>query len=115
MTFTSTKQFDKQFKKLSKKYRTLSEDIVVFHRLFKRLVPVITQRQSKHHVILHSDSQSNLFVIKSRLQCRALKGSSLRVVYVFDQELSSVTMLEIYFKGDRPREDESLWKTFLKK
>lgn len=115
MQLTSTQKFSKELKKLTKKYKTLSQDIEIFRKLIIKLLDVILVKSTNHHAILHRDDAQMVFVLKSRLQCRALKKSSLRVIYVYEKEKQLITFIEIYFKGDKQVEDETRWREFLRK
>jgi len=54
-----------------------------------------------------------VFVFKSRLQCRALRASSLRVVYAYQAAKNKVIFLEIFFKGKKENENSKRWKEFI--
>lgn len=100
MQFRYSDEFEKEFKKLKKKYRTLESDLAV---LKKAIIAEPTGDGSKHWNVLHqTDVQC---VVKVRLMCRALKGSSMRVVYRYDGEYAEVLFIELYYKGDKDNED----------
>ncbi|MDO8527890.1 MAG: hypothetical protein Q7T03_09415 [Deltaproteobacteria bacterium] len=99
MTFDAGPEFTKEFKRLAKKYRSLSDDL----EEFKRLLLIQPLGNSKHFnvIIKHED----VSILKARLFCRYLKGSSLRIVYAWYQKKGNVEFIEIYFKGDKVNED----------
>ena len=55
-----------------------------------------------------------LFIIKARLFCRYLKGSSVRVIYSYAEEAQRIEFIEIYHKGDKENEDRKRIKQYLK-
>lgn len=108
MRFDSLVEFEKEFKRLSKKYLSLPDDI----EEFKKVVAVMPLGTSKHFNVLHS--VGNIKVIKARLFCRYLKGTSLRIIYSFDGTKIEFVFIELYFKGDKENEDRERIKAYLK-
>lgn len=100
--------FDKEFKRLFKKYRSLDKDLEVF----KEALNVFPTGQSNNAEIVNDSG--NLKVIKSRLFCRYLKGATLRIIYAYHQDENKICFLEIYFKGDKENEDRERIKDYLK-
>ena len=108
--------FDKDFKRLSKRFRTLPEDLQTFIetalRLFHKL-GVITQgivRIEGHG--LHEPP-----VFKARkFACRSLKGrgaqSGIRVIYAWRAAADTIELIEVYFKGDKESEDRERIKAY---
>jgi len=108
MEFIRTEEFNKDLKRL-KKYRTLENDLEI-------LTQVIRENPlgggSRHWNILKSDEDK--FILKTRMMCRAVRGTSFRVIYFYDGKNIKLEFIEIYFKGSKSREDtkriNSLWK-----
>jgi len=100
MNYNETDEFKKDFKRLSKKYLSLKDDLSEF----KRIISQIPLGNSKHFAILRN--QENITIIKARLFCRYLKGSSLRIIYAYDKGKQLIDFLEMYFKGDKEKEDK---------
>ncbi len=99
MNFDELPEFKKECKKLAKKYRSLSDDL----KTFRNIVTTIPRGNNKHFNVLVDDE---LFcVIKARLFCRYLKGSSLRIVYAYHEEKKRIEFIELYFKGNKENED----------
>lgn len=107
MKFNEDQRFTKEFKKLKKKFRSLDEDLDLFKQVLKNKTPI-----DRHTTTLHEDESAT--IIKSRLFCKYLKGSTLRIVLVFYKTHQEVTFIEIYFKGDKPREDKLRVKEYSK-
>ena len=108
MNFNELPEFFKEFKRLAKKYKSLFEDL----EEFKRIVDVVPLGNSKHFNVLTKNEQCS--IIKARLFCRYLKGSSLRIIYAFHNQSCKVDFIEIYFKGDKENEDRERIKEYLK-
>ncbi len=109
MNFDELPEFQKEFKRLAKKYQSLPDDI----QEFKKVVSVIPLGNSKHFNII---TQNETFcVIKARLFCRYLKGSSLRVIYAYHEKEQRIDFIELYFKGDKENEDRERIKEYLER
>ena len=107
-TFNELPEFSKEFKRFSKKYRSLPDDLVEF----KRIISIVPLGNSKHFNIITKTEQ--YAIVKARLFCRYLKGSSLRIIYAFHCQSCKVEFIEIYFKGERTNEDRERIKEYLK-
>lgn len=108
MNFSELPQFTKEFKQLSKKYRSLPDDL----NEFKKIVIALPLGVGKHfNVITQNDSVK---VVKARFFCQYLKGSSLRIIYSYTREKNTIEFVEIYFKGDKANEDCERIKMYLK-
>ena len=108
MNFNELPEFQKEFKRLGKKYKSLPDDL----QEFCNVISVIPLGNSKHfHVI----AQTELFcVVKARLFCRYLKGTSLRIVYSYFKQKQCIEFIELYFKGDKGNENCERIKEYLK-
>jgi mRNA-degrading endonuclease RelE of RelBE toxin-antitoxin system len=108
MNFNELPEFSKEFKRFSKKYRSLFEDL----EEFKRIIAVSPTGNSKHFNIITRNERCA--IIKARLFCRFLKGSSLRIIYAFYCADQKVDFIEIYFKGDEENENRDRIREYLK-
>lgn len=101
--------FKKDFKKLEKKYPTLKQDLDVF---------VDTQLKLSHKLNIENSgivqipelSISEPKIYKARkFACKSLKGggsfSGIRVIYAYFKDDDRIELVEIYFKGDKEKED----------
>ncbi|MBA7531839.1 hypothetical protein ES705_24063 [subsurface metagenome] len=101
--------FKKDFKKLEKKYPTLKQDLEVF---------VNTQLKLSHKlnidncgiVQISGLSISIPKIYKARkFACKSLKGrgsySGIRIIYAYFKDDDRIELVEMYFKGDKKKED----------
>ncbi len=109
MSFDETPEFRKECKRLARKYKSLSEDL----QEFCNVLTVIPLGNSKHFTILTKNEV--LYIIKARLFCRYLKGSSLRIVYAYFQREQRIEFIEIYYKGTKNNEDYDRIKKYVEK
>jgi len=114
MNFKSTREFQNDFKRLFKKFKTLDSDLVEFKKILNEFPLGI----GKHfNVITISGS---VHIIKARFFCRSLKKKDLRIIYSYIEkhqiiEMIGIEFIEIYFKGNKKNEDQERIKTYLNK
>ena len=66
-----------------------------------RRVSILTQTES-------------LSIVKARLACKYLRNSSLRVIFAYFIHERRVDFIELYFKGDKEREDGARINRYLR-
>jgi len=108
MNFNETNEFSKDFKRLSKKYRSLPDDLLEF----KKIVSEIPLGSGKHFVVLHENEEAK--ILKARLFCKYLRGASLRIIYAYREESAIIDFIELYFKGEQTNENRTLINDFLR-
>ncbi len=102
-------EFEKDFKKLSKRFRTLEEDFKTFVNTQLNLF----HKQgidNKGGLPISGLGIPNPKIYKAKkFACRSLKGrgvdSGIRVIYAYWEEGDKLEFIEIYFKGDKENED----------
>jgi len=103
------REFEKDLKKLIKRFRTLKDDLDKFTekqlRLFHKL-----GIDNKGIVQISNFGIEYPKVYKARkFACRSLKGrgsaSGIRVIYAYFEDEDCVEFIEIYYKGDKKNED----------
>lgn len=105
----SLPEFEKDLKKLGKRFRSIETDLETFiktqlglyHKLKidnKGIVQITGLKIEKYRI----------FKAK-KFACRSLKGrgvqSGIRVVYAHLEEKDTIELIEIYYKGDKENED----------
>ena len=107
MRYEYLAEFEKDLKRLSKRFRSLPEDL-------ETLKKVLAISPSASPPISFSVSNLNARheIIKiKKFACKALKGSGgnagIRIIYAFHKEEQKIVFIEIYFKGDKVNEDRS--------
>jgi len=105
MIFEELAEFNRDFKKLLKKYRTLNDDIFVVKKVLN-FSPV--ERPPFSFRIDNLGLETCVIKVK-KIACRALKGkgvnSGLRLVYAHFQKANKIIFIEIYHKNDKKNED----------
>src|SRR3989344_3834732 len=93
--YNALAEFEKEFKRLFKKYKTLDDDF----ENFKQVLITAPTGVGKNFVIIHSTETFK--VVKARMACRALRDRSLRIIYVSFEQNERIDFIEIYFKGEK--------------
>lgn len=107
MNFEQSELFQKDVKRLSRKYKSLTGDL----QTFCSVAAQHPRGNSKHfHTIARGESCD---IVKARLFCRYLKGSSLRIVYAYFEAEQRVEFIELYFKGTQKNEDRRRIQAYL--
>lgn len=99
MNFKYAREFQKDFKKFLKKFRSLNSDL----KEFKKILNNSPLGIGKHFNIITKDNL--VFIIKARFFCCSLRKKDLRIIYAYHQDKKIIEFIEIYFKGNKPRED----------
>jgi len=101
-------EFEKDFNRLLKRYRSLNEDIKIFEDfIFQNPTGL-----GKNFTIMHSSE--NVKIVKARMMCRFLRGRSIRIIYAYHHNNFEFMYIEVYFKGDKENEDRERIEEYLK-
>lgn len=119
ISYGQTEEFQKDFKKLLKKYRSLEEDL----ELVKIAAIELFHLQKINNLSVFpipGFCTEEIVVCKiKKFACKALKGrgskSGIRVIYAFHVKSLRVNFIEIYFKADQENEDKERIKQYLKR
>jgi len=102
-------EFEKDFKKLSKRFKTLPDDLNIFIKTQLNLFHKIKEDNKGIFQISNLGIESPSIFKARKFASRALKGrgvnSGLRVIYAYFEEEDRIEFIEIYFKGAQENED----------
>ncbi len=107
--FKRLPEFEKEFLRLQKKYRSLAEDIAKF----ERLILANPLGVSKNFTLIHHGE--SIKIIKTRLACKSLRDRSIRIIYAYHDDIFEFMYIEIYFKGEKPNEDRDRLRDYIAK
>jgi len=119
MTYSEIDEFKRDFKRLLKKFPSLSDDMEITKKFRIELFHIqkIDSRSIFKIEHIGNNKELQFFKIK-KFQCKSLKGrgakSGIRVIYAFYCQSCKVEFIEIYFKGDKVNEDRERIKEYLK-
>ena len=112
-------EFDKDLKKLAKRFRTIEEDLQI---LIDHGLVAFHKFNIDNGGIVEIEglgiSYPKIFKVR-KFACRALKGnganSGLRLIYAYYADKDEIELIEIYFKGDKENEDRERILKYYKK
>ena len=117
ITYKNTSGFDKDLKRLLKKFRTLEEDIEVAKTNAIELFHLKNIDNNSVEPIPNFCSDELKICKIKKFACKALKGrgvqSGIRVIYAYHVSTKTVDFIEIYFKGESENEDKERIKQYL--
>jgi hypothetical protein len=102
--------FDKDIKKLSKRFPTLEEDLVTFINTELNLYHKLEIDNKGVFQIPGLGFESPKVYKGKKFACRSLKGkgvqSGIRVIYAYFEPEDRIELIEIYYKGDKENEEK---------
>ena len=102
-------EFERDLKRLSKKFRTLEEDLEIFTRTQLNLFHKQGQDNRGCFRIANLGITYPHIYKAIKFACRSLKGtgrkSGIRVIYAYYEQEDIIEFIEIYYKGDKTNED----------
>ena len=107
--FRQLPEFEKDLKKLAKRFRTLEDDLRIFKEKELRLYHELgIDNQGIFPIPALGGAPAKIFKAK-KFACRTLKGkgahSGIRLIYAFFEDSGTIDLIEIYYKGDKENED----------
>lgn len=102
-------EFDKDMKKLAKRFRTLESDLETFIETGVQAYHKLKRDNKGILQVPGLDIKSpKIFKVK-KFTCQSLKGkgvqSGIRLIYAYFEEEDKIELIEIYYKGDKENED----------
>ena len=117
ISYGQTEEFQKDLKKLLKKYRSLEEDLGLAKIAAIELFHLQKINNLSVFPIPGFCTEEVLICKLKKFACKALKGrgskSGIRVIYAFHVKSLRVDFIEIYFKADQENEDQERIKRYL--
>ena len=109
-------EFDKDFKKLSRRFPTLNDDLKIFIKTPLKLYHKLGIDNSGIFEIQGLNNSLPKIYKAKKFACRSLKGrgvkSGIRVIYAYWETEDRIELVEIYFKGDKEGEDRVRMKRY---
>lgn len=103
-------EFKKDFKKLTKRFKTLDDDIETFINIQLKLTHKLgVDNKGVVHISGLGIEIPKIYKAK-KFACKALKGrggmSGIRIIYAYYEKEDIIEFIEIYYKGDKANEDK---------
>jgi len=117
MKYENLPAFDRDFKRLQKKFKTLSDDFETLKQYHIEVFHSMSLKNNDPVEIQGACGETFKSYKVKKFACRSLPGrgkqSGLRVIYVYRSDKGVITFVEIYFKGDKESEDRERLKEFI--
>ncbi len=101
--------FDRDMKRLLKRFKTLEDDLRIFIEKELYLYHKLKIDNKGVFPLMGLDITVPRFFKAKKFACRSLAGkgvhSGIRVIYGYYAEEDKVELIEIYYKGDKENED----------
>ncbi|MFH0770107.1 MAG: hypothetical protein V1926_01885 [Candidatus Peregrinibacteria bacterium] len=94
--------FQKEFARLSRKFRSLPADFEYFKQYIITPNPA---GPSQHRTVLYRGE--GLCIVKGHLFCRSLRRDSLRIIYAYHADRITIVWIEVYHKAEKANEDRA--------
>lgn len=109
MIYETTPEFLRDFKKLSKKYPSLIDDLQVAKKNAIELLHIYKLDNNSIVELKHTSTSDIKFYKLRKFACKSLKGtasmSGIRLIYARHIHNEVITLLEIYSKANQSNED----------
>ncbi len=102
-------EFEKDFRKLLKRFKTLEDDLETFIKTGLYLCHKLKIDNKGIFQISDLKIENPKIYKAKKFACRALKGkgvqSGIRVIYAYFEKEDKIELIEIYYKGNKENED----------
>ena len=106
--FFQLPEFKKELKRLSKKYPSLKYDI-------EDIKPILINNPTgigKNYTIITTTEETK--IVKVRIHCESLRARTIRLIYAYHENRIEFMYIEVYFKGNKEKEDRRRIEEYLK-
>src|SRR5262245_46692149 len=118
LRYRETDSFQKDFKKLLKRYRSLKED---FETAKRNAIALYHEVGKDNHSIFEisgiCSERLKIYKLK-KFACKALKGrgaqSGIRITYAYHLDTQEIVFIEMYFKADQETEDTERLEAYVR-
>ena len=102
-------EFDKDMRRLLKRFKTLEDDLSIFIKNELNLYHKLRIDNRGVFQVPDLKIESPKIYKAKKFASRSLKGrgvqSGIRVIYTYFEEQDKIELIEIYYKGDKENED----------
>ena len=104
-------EFERDLRKLSKKFRTLDEDLETFIQNQLNLYHKLNIDNKGVYPIPDLGIEYPKILKAKKFACKSLKGkgvaSGIRIIYAYFEKEDIIELVEIYYKGQKGKEDKN--------
>lgn len=106
---TKLPEFEKDLKKLQKRFRTLDSDLENFIKVQLKMFHKLDIDNKGIVEVSGLDIEYPKIYKARKFACKSLKGtgsrSGIRIIYAYFDKEDKIEFIEIYYKGDKENED----------
>jgi mRNA-degrading endonuclease RelE of RelBE toxin-antitoxin system len=117
LSYEETPEFQRDLKKLLKKYRSLVDDLDLVKRAAIELYHIRRIDNASVFPIPGFCTEEIQVCKIKKFACKALKGkgarSGVRVIYAFHTKILKIVFMEIYYKGNQENENKKRIEMYL--
>ena len=118
MNYEKTNEFERDFKKMQKKFPSLQDDLKIVKQYGIELLHISgIDKQGIFKIENVGNNKELQFYKIKKFACRSLKGrgnkSGIRIIYAYFPAKQKIVFLEIYFKAKQEKENRIRIKNFI--
>jgi hypothetical protein len=102
-------EFEKDIKKLLKRFKTIEDDLDIFIRTELNLYHKLRMDTGGIFQLKGLAVEEPKIYKAKKFACRSLRGkgvqSGIRIIYAYHEANDNIELIEIYYKGDKATED----------
>ncbi len=102
-------EFETDLRKLLRRFKTLEDDLIIFIEKQLNLYHKLNIDNKGIFQISGLPIENPKIYKAKKFACRSLKGkgvqSGMRVIYAYFEKEDKIELIEIYYKGDKEKED----------
>jgi hypothetical protein len=114
MNFTYLSEFEKDLKRLLKRYISLNEDLIKI----KLILEVYPYSRPPFSFLIKNKSNTVSIIKIKKIACLSLRGkgvnTGLRIIYNYNQESNTIELIELYHKNEQSIEDANRFLHLIK-
>ncbi len=107
--FDQLPEFEKEFKKLSKKYSSLGRDIEDIKAVLSQSPTGIGKNFTIIKIV------NDVKIVKVRIHCESLRARTIRLIYAYHADRVTFMYIQLYAKGDKENEDKARIDDYINK
>lgn len=114
MKFTYQSEFEKDLKRLLKRYISLNEDLIKIMSILE----VYPNARPPFSFLIYFKSNTVSVIKIKKIACLSLRGkgvnTGLRLIYILNQESNTIELIELYHKNEKANEDQKRFLHLMK-
>jgi mRNA-degrading endonuclease YafQ of YafQ-DinJ toxin-antitoxin module len=114
MKFVYQSEFEKDLKRLLKRYISLNEDLIKIMSILE----VYPNARPPFSFLLYNKSNTVSVIKIKKIACLSLRGkgvnTGLRMIYILNHKSNTIEFIELYHKNEKANEDQKRFLHLMK-